>query len=73
MNQGNRLEVHVRPVCYPEVVSVLRAEFATVPVEVVEWCVASEARHFEDGRITAYLSILVEKAARQRVRELSSS
>jgi len=61
----------VRQVHFPEVVGALTAEFATVPIDLIERCVASEAQHFEDARITAYLSILVEKAARQRVRELS--
>jgi hypothetical protein len=61
----------VRQQPYPEVVGALVGEFGTVPVEVIERCVASEARRFQDARITAYVSILVERAARQRVREFN--
>ena len=63
----------MEPVVYPEVVGALTAEFSTVEVDVIVRCVASEAERFRDARITAYVSILLEKAARERVRELTSA
>lgn len=54
---------------YAGVVGALVREFDAVTVDVVEQCVATEARRFADARITVYVPILVEKAARQRIRE----
>jgi hypothetical protein len=52
---------------YADVVRSLANEFPSAPPDVVEGCVVAEGERYRDATVTAFVGILVERAARRRL------